>query len=127
MYKLVYRNGLLYADIEISQGDRTVRIDNVIVDTGCCHTIIITDYLEEIDVELVDDDEIIKAIGFGGVQFSAVRKKIEQIRLGDLVVDNMKIDFGIIDPNDRINGLLGLDFLLAIKAKINLDTLTIDK
>lgn len=30
---------------------------------------------------------------------------------GDIVVNNIKLDFGEIDPNERVNGLIGLDYL----------------
>jgi hypothetical protein len=42
-----------------------------------------------------------------------------------MAIEDMKIDFGVIDPYDRINGLLGLDFLKAAKAVIDLDSLAI--
>lgn len=42
-----------------------------------------------------------------------------------MMIENMKVDFGVIDPYDRINGLLGLDFLQSAKAVIDLDSLVI--
>ncbi|MDQ2086340.1 hypothetical protein RBH29_07845 [Herbivorax sp. ANBcel31] len=51
MNELQYRNGLLYTSVILSHGNKSIMIDNVIVDTGAFHTIILTDYLEELDVE----------------------------------------------------------------------------
>lgn len=38
---------------------------------------------------------------------------------------DFKLDFGVIDPNDRINGLIGLDFSIDSKSVIDLVDLTI--
>lgn len=123
MQKLCFKDGLLYVSLLLSQGDKEITVDNVIVDTGASHTIILSDYLLDLDVELSDTDELVKSAGYGGVVFSAVRKKINRIELGGLALSNMKIDFGVIDPYDRVNGLLGLDFLKASNAVIDLDNM----
>lgn len=38
---------------------------------------------------------------------------------GSLVLKDIKLDFGVIDPNDRINALIGLDFLIRSKSANN--------
>ena len=40
MYNLHYKNGLLYASVILNHGDKSIIIDDVIVDTGAYHTII---------------------------------------------------------------------------------------
>ncbi len=125
MQELDYKDGLLYVSIRLMHGDKEIAIDNVIVDTGAAHTIMLSDYLEELDVELSDTDELVKASGYGGMVYGAVRKKMDRIKLGGITIDNMKVDFGVIDPHDRINGLLGLDFLKSTKAVIDLDSMVI--
>ena len=125
MQELDYKDGLLYVSIQLVHGDKEIAIDNVIVDTGAAHTIMLSDYLEELDVELSDTDELVKASGYGGMVYGAVRKKMDRIKLGGITIDNMKVDFGVIDPHDRINGLLGLDFLKSTKAVIDLDSMVI--
>lgn len=125
MQHMDFKDGLLYVSILLRHGDKEVTIDNVIVDTGAAHTIILSDYLAELNVELSDTDELVKASGYGGMVYSAVRKKMNRIELRGMAIEDMKIDFGVIDPYDRINGLLGLDFLKAAKAVIDLDSLVI--
>lgn len=53
MYELRYKNGLSYASIVLYNADKSVTIDDVIIDTGAFHSIILTDYLESLDVALV--------------------------------------------------------------------------
>jgi predicted aspartyl protease len=66
----------------MENGDKKINIDNVIVDTGAAHTIILSDYLAELDVELSNTDELVKASGYGGMVYGAVRKKMIELNLG---------------------------------------------
>lgn len=119
MNNLQFKDGLLYTSITLKHEDKSVLVNNVIIDTGAFHTIIATDYLDKMDVEFSANDELVKASGYGGTVCYSVRKKIDYIECGDLSVDNIKLDFGEIDPNERVNGLIGLDFLR--KAGVILD------
>jgi len=127
MYNLDYKNRLLYASVILQHGRKIITVDDVIVDTGAFHTIISTDYLEDLDVEFTEDDELVKSSGYGGLQLSSVRKKIEKIRIGDISLENIKIDFGEIDPYERVNGLIGLDFLRLAGVVIDLVDVTMYK
>jgi hypothetical protein len=127
MYKLIYKNGLLYASLEILIDEKLIKIDDVIIDTGAFHTIILTDYLENHEVEFSEDDELVKSSGYGGLQMSSLRKKVDKVKIGDIFVENVKVDFGEIDPFERINGLIGLDFLRAAGTVIDLVELTMYK
>ncbi|WP_244834435.1 hypothetical protein [Clostridium sp. BJN0001] len=66
MNNLQFKDGLLYTSIILKHGDKSVLVENVIIDNGAFHTIIATDYLEKMDVEFSDDDELVKASGYGG-------------------------------------------------------------
>ena len=111
MYNIVLKNGLLYASVVLELKGKTVTVDDVIIDTGAYHTIILTDYLTSMEAEFTAEDELVKASGYGGLQLSSVRKKIDKLSIGDISIENSKIDFGEIDPFERVNGLIGLDFL----------------
>lgn len=120
MYNLDYKNGLLYASVILHEGNKSITIDDVIVDTGAYHTIILADYLMELDVAFTEDDELVKSSGYGGLQMSSVRKKIDRVKIGDISLTDMKVDFGEIDPYERVNGLIGLDFLRNVGVIIDL-------
>lgn len=117
--EIEYKDGLIYTFIKLTHENNTVIVDNVIIDTGAFHTIITTDFLEELGAEFSNEDKLIEATGYGGATSYAVRKEIDGIMCGDIELSNFKIDFGEIDPNERVNGLLGLDFLM--KAELVLD------
>ncbi len=127
MNKLQYKKGLLYTSIELKFGEKNIIIEDVIIDTGASHTIITTEYLEEMDIPLLDDDELVKSTGYGGVACYSIRKRLDEIKCGNLILKDIKLDFGVIDPKDRINGLIGLDFLIGSKAIIDLVDLTLSE
>jgi len=120
MKQLEFKNGLLYTDIKIVHENKSIVVNDVIVDTGASHTIISPEYLEKMDVGFSEDDTIVRASGYGGSVAYSVRKSINKISCGDIIVNNIILDFGEIDPLERVNGLLGLDFLKASNIIIDL-------
>lgn len=104
--KLHLKNGLLYTSIEIEHEGKNIVVNDVIVDTG----IISPDFLEELQAEFTNEDMLIEAYGYGGASSYAVRKRIDTISCGDIRLNDFRIDFGQIDPDEKVNGLLGLDF-----------------
>lgn len=72
------------------------------------------------NISFSNDDELIQAFGLGGTMCSSVRKRIDKLTCGNIKIENIKLDFGEIDPKDRINGLLGLDFLKSAGVIIDL-------
>lgn len=127
MNELEFKKGLLYTSIELKYQEKSVIVKDVIVDTGASHTIIASDILEELEIPFLDDDELVKATGYGGTVCYSIRKKIDEINCGDLVINDFKLDFGVIDPTDKVNGLIGLDFLIAVDSIIDFVDLKIYK
>ncbi|EQF27296.1 MULTISPECIES: retropepsin-like aspartic protease [Clostridioides] len=128
MKNFKYKNGLLYTDIEILIENKSILVKDMIIDTGASHTIISSSYLEESDIGFNDDDTIVKASGYGGTVQYSVRKLVNKVACGDITLENIKLDFGEIDPEEKVNGLLGLDFLINANLIIDLvDNLLIQK
>ena len=90
MYNLTNKSGLLYADISLSHNGKVILVPDVIIDTGACQSIILTEYLFDLGI-------------------------------GTIEINDIDIDFGTIDPKDRINGLIGMDFLKKSKSIININ------
>lgn len=120
--KLEYKSGLLFVDMNIGYKGNNVLLNNVVVDTGAAHTIINPDSVFELGIKAEADDEFITMYGVGGEHYS-YRKNVNAISLGRNCLENIKIDFGLIDENGYINGLLGLDVLLKLGITINLKEL----
>ncbi|WP_154826366.1 retropepsin-like aspartic protease [Clostridium butyricum] len=117
--EIQFKNGLLYTCIELMHEGKSITVNDVIIDTGAFHTILSPDFLEELQAGFTDDDVLIEAYGYGGASNYAVIKRIDNISCEDIMLNDFKIDFGEIDPDEKVNGLLGLDFFR--KAEIVLD------
>ncbi len=121
MVKLTFKHGLLYTDIALFHKGKEVVVKDVIVDTGASHSIISPIFLEELNTEYSLDDEIVNAFGLGGTMCSSLRKNMDKVTCGNININKFKVDFGEIDPNDRVNGLLGLDFLKGASVIIDVE------
>lgn len=100
--KIQLKNGLLYTSIKLSHEGKSITVNDVIIDTGAFHTIISPDFLEELQAEFTDDDILIEAYGYGGASSYAVRKRIDNIECEDIKLSDFKIDFGEIDPEEKV-------------------------
>lgn len=117
--KIKYKNGLLFIDLEINHNGKSEIVKDVVIDTGASYTIISPDAVGELDVSASPNDKFITMYGIGGEHY-AYRKNIDSISICDRTINNIEIDFGIIDDNGSINGLIGLDVLINLGVSINL-------
>ncbi|SNS64392.1 Aspartyl protease [Anaerovirgula multivorans] len=122
--KIDFRDGLLFTSISINFEGKEKVINNVIIDTGAAHSHISSDIAEEIGIVYENGDRLITMFGIGGEDF-AFRKSVSQVKLGPLVFENYPLDFGFLDIENGINGLIGLDLLIQSKAVIDLGALKI--
>lgn len=116
-----FRDGLLFTSIQITYNGVSKVIDNMVIDTGCARTLIVSEVVEEINIRVEPDDELIVCQGIGGTEVSFV-KHIDFIKLGNIEFKNKNIDFSSIDY-EGINGLIGLDLLIEAGIIIDLDKL----
>ncbi|GBF35344.1 hypothetical protein DCCM_4467 [Desulfocucumis palustris] len=73
-------------------------------------------------MEYDDNDRIVTSVGVGGKQYAFV-KTVDKVEFGPFRVNGCNIDFSVIDPAGRVNGLLGLDLLSRVGAVIDLKNL----
>ncbi|OGO80763.1 MAG: hypothetical protein A2Y21_03215, partial [Clostridiales bacterium GWC2_40_7] len=106
MYRLKFINGLLFADITLVHDNKIINISDTIIDTGASHTVILPDFLYQNGIGFEGNDELVVMSGIGGAEASAVRKRIDSISIGNIILNDIIIDFGVVDPKDRINGLI---------------------
>lgn len=104
-------DNLLQASITICYKDRSLTIDNLVIDTGAAHSLLSSDVVSEIGIKFENGDRLVRSIGIGGDEYS-FRKQVNQIQLGDLILHHISLDFGVFhDDISSINGLIGLDIL----------------
>lgn len=120
MMKIEFKNGLIFTTVTIVYQGRTKIIENVVIDTGASKSIISPDAVEEIGVFADLGDKIVSLYGVGGSVHNAFVKKIDGISVGKFKIKQFDIEFGLIDVNGEINGLLGLDLFVKAGAIIDL-------
>ncbi|MGL5066478.1 MAG: retropepsin-like aspartic protease [Sarcina sp.] len=124
MVNFEFKYGLLFCSIDVMYKGCNMQIDNILIDTGSGGTILKMDLVEEIGITIEVTDSIECIQGVGGNEF-VYKKSIDKIGLGELFVENLKVEIGVMDYGFEINGILGIDFLQAINAVIDLNELTI--
>lgn len=97
----------------------------IVIDTGAAETILSPDVVEEIGIFAELDDNIHSFYGVGGSLHNFFPKQVDSVHLGPVNFNKVKLDFGVIDPQGYINGLLGLDILMMLNAVIDLKKLTL--
>ena len=124
--KVELRDGLLFTSLKVNYHGNEKIIDNIVLDTGAVETIISPETVLNIGIEAINSDSVNSYYGIGGDLHSFFSKAVDFIEIDKIKMEGIKLDFGVIDPQGYINGLLGLDILLRLEAQIDLKELTID-
>jgi hypothetical protein len=107
-------------------GSRQATFSNVVLDTGSGTTIFKTDHMLDLGIELLMTDHVRQVTGIGGAQ-GVIEKYVDAVQVDDMVVQPMLIEVGELVFDFSLHGILGLDFLLKVKAQLDFDQLTITR
>ena len=116
--KIELHNYLLHASLAITFRGKTTTIDRLAVDTGAAHSTISSDAVFELGI-FASDCEIVTMYGIGGTDY-AFRTTVDKIRFGTFEARQFSLDFGYFNEAYGINGIIGLDILLAGRFVIDL-------
>ena len=117
-------NGLPFVTVSVTYRGQTAVLTNVLLDTGSAGTVLATDRLLEIGLTMDPADPIYRIRGVGGSEF-VFAKAVDRLGFDDVSVENFEIEVGALAYGIDINGILGLDFLLAVGANIDLARLQV--
>lgn len=121
---LSIRYELPFVTITIRYKGRNLELDNVLLDTGSAGTLFHVERLMTIGLLMEPEDMIRRIRGVGGTEF-VFSKRVDELSVGDLSVSHFDIEVGAMDYGFDLDGIIGLDFLRAVRAKIDLGALTI--
>jgi len=110
---------LPFTSVAIGYKGSEIDVTKVLIDTGSASSIFAADTVEHIQIVPSPQDilQIIRGIGGTEVVF---KRRVEFLKLGDFSLPNFEIEVGGMDYGFGINGILGMDFLIASGAIINL-------
>jgi len=102
----------------------TVEVPNVLVDTGAASTVLNAGLAADAGIYLAPNDLLRRLRGVGGHEHVFLRR-VDRLAVGDHGLDNFDVQIDEMDYGFEIGGILGMDFLRAARAIIDLSSLTI--
>lgn len=103
----------------------SIKLENVLVDTGSAGTIFNVNKLETIGVKPEANDVTQTIQGVGGLEF-VYTKNIDQIIINDdIAIQNFLVELGSMDYGLEIDGIIGYDFMKRLGLIIDLQQLSI--
>lgn len=117
--KIFLIEGLPFVSAVVGFQGRSLTLNNVLLDTGSAGSIFSADRLAEIDLSYAPEDELLRIRGVGGVEF-VFTKLVDHLAIGELRVDDFKIEVGAMDYGFLIDAIIGVDFLIEVGAVIDL-------
>lgn len=123
--QLQLRGELPFVTASLTFRSVTIEISDVLVDTGAASTILNADLAAEAGVYLDASDRLRILRGVGGREFVFVRL-VDRLAVGDVGLDGFEVEIGEMDYGFPIGGILGMDFLRAASAIIDLRQLRLE-
>lgn len=111
--------------VTLTYQEKAVNIPLVLVDTGSASTILAADRLASVEITPSAEDILHTIRGVGGIEVVYLRE-VDYLKVGECSVPDFEIEVGGMDYGFEINGILGMDFLMASGAIINLREMRID-
>ncbi len=115
-------HGLPFVGGTLSYGERTVRLEHPLLDSGSSGTLFSADRLYQIGVLMESSDLMQRIHGVGGTEF-VFMKTVDEVTVGDLRVANFLIEIGEMDYGFEIDGIIGMNFLRDVGAIIDFEQL----
>jgi hypothetical protein len=122
--KLKLDGKLAYVSSTLYFGGEQLTLEQVLVDTGSRGSVFAADLVRAVGIRPEGTDRIRRIYGVGGSEF-VYSKRVNRLAVDDLSVDDFEIQVGALGYGFPLDGIIGMDFLLATRAVIDLDSLEI--
>jgi predicted aspartyl protease len=123
--ELTFRHELAFVTASLTYRGLTVTVPDLLVDTGSASTVINADLAADAGVYLERTDRLRMLRGVGGREYVFVRR-VGRLAIGDYGLDDFEVEIGELDYGFQLGGILGMDYLRAAFAIIDLDALTLE-
>ena len=117
-------DGLPFVSATIQYKQRSVTLNNMLLDTGSVRTMLAIDQIDALDLSAEPDDVIYQVLGVGGSEY-VFSKRVDSLAVEYLQVTDFVVEFGAMRYGFPLDGIVGLDFLLNTGAVIDLMLLDI--
>ena len=123
--RLSLQNNLPFVTVTLVYNGKRLEIPNVLIDTGSGGTIFAADDVAAIGIAPQSEDVLRHVHGVGGSEVVFMRR-VEQLQAGEYTSNGFEIEVSGMDYGFDIHGILGMDFLLAAGARLDLEHLTVE-
>jgi len=117
-------DGMPYVVATLVHHGSSLTLDHVLLDTGSITSVFRSDLVKPIGLTLEKSDPIRFMRGVGGRE-AVIEKRVDSISVGPHTLQNYTMQLGGLNYGMPLDGILGLDFLLAVGATLDLKTLDI--
>ncbi|MEQ6378598.1 retropepsin-like aspartic protease [Bacillaceae bacterium S4-13-56] len=125
MIKIKELSELPFIEATVTCRGQSIKLENVLIDTGSAGTIFNVNKLETIGVKPEANDVTQTIQGVGGLEF-VYTKNIDQISINDgIAIQNFLVELGSMDYGLEIDGIIGYDFMKKVGLIIDLQQLNI--
>lgn len=125
--KIRLQNGLPIVSLTLSRNDQTIVLNNVLFDTGCAATVFDTDALAAIGIYIdFINGRAKRMYGVGGTSEVCYEQQISEFRIEEVILDDCSIQLGSIQEPYGFDGIVGIDYMIRAKCKVNFETMTIE-
>ncbi len=113
--KFTITDGLPFVRVTLEHAGQLLTLDNVLLDSGSMTSLFSADRMEALGL-FFEPGIIPHAIrGVGGREYVFPRT-VDCLRIGEMATTHFEIEIGAMDYGFEIDGILGLNFLLAVQA-----------
>ncbi len=106
--KFKFRDGLIWVSIELVYEGKSCTINNCIIDTGSGTTAVDIDFVE---FNYRKPALVKRLLGIGGGTQEVVSQPVDKLKVGQVELKNIEIEFGDLQEELGINGFIGNDIL----------------
>ena len=115
---------LPFVTVRLRYRERDAEIAHVLLDTGSGATVFAADVVMAIGIVPEPADRLYTMGGVGGSEVVFARK-IDKLQVGESQMAAFEIQVGAMDYGFDVNGILGMDYPLAVGAVVDLRNLEI--
>ncbi len=123
--QLVLIDNLPFTKVVLGYQGSEIEISDVLVDTGFASSIFSADIVELVQIIPTPMDTLHTIRGVGGIEL-VFKRRIDFINVSDFSLQDFEIEVGGMDYGFKINGILGMDFLVASGSIINLKRMKLE-
>lgn len=103
-------NGLPFVEVTISSGNKSVALQNVLLDSGSAGSLFSADRMLDIGLTPQPEDGLRVIRGVGGTEY-VYTKGLSSLSIGNTTLRSFTVEVGAMNYGFEIDGLLGTDYL----------------